>query len=122
MYKMIRIYDVEEENNEYVSAKYEVIREMEVFQISEEQEEELEKFCIEKNIPYGRYSIVKYENDVPVEATGQFFYHSEEEKAEGLETFLEMQEWNERALTSTALGVDLMLSKESKEYIKKLER
>ena len=110
MYKMIKVFNVIQEQNEVKSADYEVVAQLNTFELGDSQIKILENICIDNNIPYGSYSIVEYEGEKPIAVVGQFFYHSGEDKEKGLETFLDCAEWNERVYASVALGVDLVLT------------
>lgn len=108
-YKMIRVFNEkrnEENDNIIESADYEIMAQFPDFEVSEEYEAKLVELCKEKNIPYGSYTIVEYQNHKPWCAAGQFFYHSPEEIADGATTFLDYAEWNDRVPVEVALGVD----------------
>lgn len=97
MYKFLRIYDVKRNGNEVVSAKYKVIS------------EKLISICREKNLPDinsgNMYSVVKYENNIPVADEAQLFYHTDSKN----ESFLDIAEWDARVVTSVALGRNLII-------------
>ena len=55
------------------------------------------------------YSVVKYENDIPVADEAQLFYHTDNNS----ESFLDIADWDARIITGVALGCDLSISKNS---------
>lgn len=113
MYKLIRIYDVESNDNEVISAKYDVLSELSKFDYGISTERELIDICKSKNmldINEGCiYSVVKYENDIPVADEAQLFYHTDNNG----ESFLDIADWDARIITGVALGCDLSISKNS---------
>lgn len=115
MHKLIRVFNVDEENNEVKSAGYEVIHEFEDFDYSDKTRDMLLDICKKKKLQYTNsdngYTIVEYKGDKPVAIVGQLFYHSDNDE---LESWMEMAEFNERVIASAALGVDLVLSEETK--------
>ena len=109
MYKFLRIYDVKRNGNEVVSAKYKVISEFEKFHYDIRTSEKLISICREKNLPDinsgNMYSVVKYENNIPVADEAQLFYHTDSK----YESFLDIGEWDARVVTSVALGRNLII-------------
>jgi|GEM_PF-1660344 hypothetical protein len=109
MYKLIRIYDVESNDNEVISAKYDVLSELSKFDYGISTERELIDICKSKDMPDINegciYSIVCYKSDIPIAVEGQLFYHTEDD------SFLDIAEYNARIVTSVALGYDLVISK-----------
>jgi len=91
MYKLIRIYDVNKSNdNEVISAKYDVLSELSKFDYGISTERELIDICKSKNMPDINegcmYSVVKYENNIQVADEAQLFYHTDNNG----ESFLDM--------------------------------
>lgn len=111
MYKLIRIYDVESNDNEVISAKYDVLSELSKFDYGISTERELIDICKSKDMPDINegciYSVVKYENDIPVADEAQLFYHTDNNS----ESFLDIADWDARIITGVALGCDLSISK-----------
>ena len=109
MYKFLRIYYVKRNGNEVVSAKYKVISEFEKFHYDIRTSEKLISICREKNLPDinsgNMYSVVKYENNIPVADEAQLFYHTDSKN----ESFLDIAEWDARVVTSVALGRNLII-------------
>lgn len=107
MYKLIRIYDVESNDNEVISAKYDVLSELSKFDYGISTERELIDICKSKDMPDINegcmYSIVCYKNDIPIAVEGQLFYHTEDA------SFLDIAEYNARIVTSVALGYNLVM-------------
>lgn len=105
MYKLLRIYEIETEGNKVMSAKYDVVQELEVFNVDEETEKKLTEICKQKKVPHEDvYLVVKYVDEEPVSVEGNFFYHEDE----GYEPFLDCAEWDFRVYASVALSKDLM--------------
>lgn len=105
MYKLLRIYEIKSEGNKVMSAKYDVVQELEVFDLDEETETKLTEICEKKKVPHGDvYLVVKYIDGEPVSVEGNFFYHEDEE----YEPFLDCAEWDFRVYASVALSKDLM--------------
>lgn len=117
MYKLIRIYDVESNDNEVISAKYDVLSELSKFDYGISTERELIDICKSKNMPDINegciYSVVKYENDIPVADEAQLFYHTDNNG----ESFLDIADWDARIITGVALGCDLSISKNSSKQV-----
>lgn len=113
MYKFLRIYDVKTKGNEVLAAGYEVLSEFEEFNYDELMEQHLINICKSKNMPDINegcmYSVVKYENNIPVADEAQLFYHTDNNS----ESFLDIAEWDARIITGVALGCDLSISKNS---------
>lgn len=114
MYKLIRIYDVNKSNdNEVISAKYDVLSELSKFDYGISTERELIDICKSKNMPDINegcmYSVVKYENNIQVADEAQLFYHTDNNG----ESFLDIADWDARIITGVALGCDLSISKNS---------
>lgn len=120
MYKMIYVYDViTDKNNCIESAKYSIIHKgFRRFGINEKTEAKLIKYCKMNDYDDGKYTIVKYRFNKPVEVVGRFAYYPNEID---LETYLDIAEWNTRIEASVALGVDIEMSKATKRQIKKFE-
>ena len=103
MYKLLRIYEIKSEGNKVMSAKYDVVQGLEVFDLDEETETKLTEICEKKKVPYGDvYLVVKYIDGEPVSVEGNFFYNKE------FEPFLDCAEWDFRVYASVALSKDLM--------------
>lgn len=113
MYKFLRIYDVKTKGNEVLAARYEVLSEFEEFNCDELMEQRLINICKSKNMPDINegcmYSVVKYENNIPVADEAQLFYHTDNNG----ESFLDIAEWDARIITGVALGCDLSISRNS---------
>lgn len=109
MHKLIRVFNVEEENNEIKSADYELIHEFDEFDYTDKTKDMLLAICKEKKLQYTNsdngYTIVEYKDGKPVAIVGQLFYHSDNDE---LESWMDMAEFNERVIASAALGVDLV--------------
>ena len=111
MYKMIKVFNVKEDDNKIKSADYSVMYEFEHFSINKETKDMLLDYCKANNLEYGSYSIVEYKDDKPVAVVGQLFYYSEDDE---LESWMDIAEWNERVIASVALGYDIVISEETK--------
>lgn len=113
MYKFLRIYDVKTKGNEVLAARYEVLSEFEEFNCDELMEQRLINICKSKNMPDINegcmYSVVKYENNIPVADEAQLFYHTDNNG----ESFLDIAECDARIITGVALGCDLSISRNS---------
>lgn len=118
MYKLIRVFNVVQENNKVKSADYEVIHEFEEFEYDDVTEDMLIAVCKEKNLQYtdkqNSYTIVEYKNDKPVVIVGQLFYRPDNDE---MGSWMRWAEWNERVIASTALGYDIVVSEETKKNI-----
>lgn len=123
MYKLIKVFNVVQENNEVKSADYEVIHEFEEFDYDAVTEDMLIAVCKEKNLQYtdkqNSYTIVEYKNDKPVVIVGQLFYHPDNDE---IGSWMRWAEWNERVIASTALGYDIVVSEETKKKIKEMSK
>ena len=117
MYKFLRIYDVKTKGNEVLTARYEVLSEFEEFNYDELMEQQLINICKSKNMPDINegciYSVVKYENDIPVADEAQLFYHTDNNS----KSFLDIADWDARIITGVALGCDLSISKNSSKQV-----
>ena len=112
MFKLIRVFNIEEEKNEIKSADYDVIYEFDRFDYDKHTESMLISVCKEKNLPYDdNYSIIEYKDNRPIAVVGQLFYHAENDE---IESWMNMAEWKERVIASVALGYDIVLSEETK--------
>lgn len=90
-----------------------MLSELSKFDYGISTERELIDICKSKNMPDINegciYSVVKYENDIPVADEAQLFYHTDNNG----ESFLDIADWDARIITGVALGCDLSISKNS---------
>lgn len=115
MYKMIKVYNIQEEQKVVKSADYSVICEFEKFRYNDETKEMLLSQLKDNNHEYGNYTIVKYKGDEPIEIIGQLFYHSPQEE---IDSWMDVAEWDERVVASAALGYDLTLNRRYEGHVK----
>lgn len=115
MFKFIRIYDVEFNNNEVLSGQYEVIQELDTFTLSEDTENKLLEICKKKNLPYSvegnDYAVVKYIDEQPVAVEGYLYYSAPDEE---IESYLDCADWDRRCVVSAALNEDLTIGRDYK--------
>lgn len=114
---MIKVFNVKQDGRKIESADYSVVYEFEQFEIDDKTKNKLINYCKTNNLEYGDYSIIEYTDDKPVAVVGQLFYHSENDE---LDSWLDMAEWNERAIVSVALGYDITVSEEINKRVEEM--
>ena len=112
MYKLLRIYNIKCNGNEVLSAQYEVIHEFKTFNYDEETENSLLNICIQKGVPcsdsLNKYSVVEYIDEEPISIVAHLYYVRPDDE---IGSYMDVAEWNERIVTSVAIGEDLAISK-----------